>query len=113
MNSFNQILEAAIAAGAAAHTAASPEPMTVVGDDKSYFVSEGMCGFSWVKIKGNTPFGRHCKKVGLARPAYGGGLQIRCPFMSQSYDRGQAWAYAFSSVLKNNDIFAYADGRLD
>jgi hypothetical protein len=33
--------------------------------------------------------------------------------MSQSYDRGQAWAYAFSSVLKNNDIFAYADGRLD
>ena len=113
MNSINQVLKAAMAAGSAAHTAAVPEPMTVVGGDKSYFVSEGMCGFSWVKIKGNTPFGRHCKKVGIARPAYGGGLQIRYPYPSQSYDRGQAWAYAFADVLKDNGVFAYADGRLD
>ena len=114
MTDFNQvILDAALAAGAAAHRNAVPEPMTVVGGDKSYFVSEGMCGFSWVKLKGNTPFGRYCKKVGLARPAYGGGLRISYPFPSQSYDRGQAWAFAFSDVLKANDVFAYADGRLD
>jgi hypothetical protein len=111
--SFKAILEAALAAGAAAHRTAVPEPMTVIGGDKSYYVSEGMCGFSWVKIKGNNGFGAYCKKAGIARPAYGGGLRISYPFPSQSYDRGQAWANAFADVLKDNGIFAYADGNLD
>ena len=110
---FKAILEAALAAGAVAHRTAVPDPMTVVGGGKEYFVSEGMCGFSWVKIKGNNGFGAYCKKIGLATPAYGGGLRIGYPFPSQSYDRGQAWALAFSDVLKDNGIFAYADGRLD
>ena len=111
--SFQAILEAALAAGAAAHRAAVPEPMTVIGGGKEYFVSEGMCGFSWVKIKGNNGFGAYCKKAGIARPAYGGGLRISYPFPSQSYDRGQAWANAFADVLKDNGIFAYADGNID
>ena len=110
---FAWIFDVAGIAGAAAHHAAVPEPMTVVGGDKTYHCSEGMCGFSWVHIKGNTPFGAYCKKAGVARPAYGGGLNIRYPFMSQSYDRGQAWASAFADSLKEHGIFAYADGRLD
>lgn len=116
---FAWIFDVAGAAGAAAHHAAVPEPMTLVtridraGHGRTYHCSEGMCGFSWVHIKGNTPFGAYCKKAGIARPAYGGGLNISYPFMSQSYDRGQAWASAFADSLKSNGIFAYADGRLD
>jgi len=108
-----QILNEANLAGNAAFEAAIPEPMVVVGGSEKYFVSEGPCGFAWVKIKGNTAFGKYCKKNGIARNSYPNGLQISDPHMSQSYDRKMAWAYAFAEVLNANGIEAYADGRLD
>lgn len=108
-----QILQLASAAGDAAFRANVPTPMVVVGGNTQYYVSDGACGFAWVKIKGNTPFGRFCKAKGIARKSYNGGLHIWCSHPSQSYDRKMAWASAFARVLNDNGIDAFGDGRLD
>jgi len=118
---FHSLFAAASEAGLLASAKAVPEPMVVTECDvltgapsgRSYYVSEGVCGFAWVKIKGNTPFGRWAKKMGYARPAYGGGLMIYCPLNTQSYDRKTAWGNAFAKVLNDAGIFAYCDSRLD
>jgi hypothetical protein len=118
---FNSLFAGASEVALEAAAKAVPTPMTVVESDlltgapsgRSYYVSEGLCGFAWVKIKGNTPFGRWAKKMGYARPAYGGGLMIYCPLNTQSYDRKTAWANAFAKVLMDAGIFAYCDSRLD
>jgi hypothetical protein len=118
---FNSLFAGASEVALEAAAKAVPTPMTVVESDlltgapsgRSYYVSEGLCGFAWVKIKGNTPFGRWAKKMGYARPAYGGGLMIYCPLNTQSYDRKTAWATAFAKVLTDAGIFAYCDSRLD
>lgn len=118
---FNSLFAGASEVALEAAAKAVPTPMTVVESDlltgapsgRSYYVSEGLCGFAWVKIKGNTPFGRWAKKMGYARPAYGGGLMIWCPLATQSYDRKTAWASAFAKVLTDAGIFAYCDSRLD
>lgn len=108
-----QILQLASAAGDAAFHNALPDPMVVVDGVKRYVVEGGACGFAWVKIKGNTPFGRFCKAKGIARKSYTGGLHIWCSHPSQSYDRKMAWASAFARVLNDNGIDAFGDGRLD
>jgi len=118
---FHSLFAAASEAGLLASAKAVPTPMYVIESDvitgapleRSYYVSEGVCGFAWVKIKGNTPFGRWAKKMGYARPAYGGGLMIYCPLNTQSYDRKTAWGNAFAKVLMDAGIFAYCDSRLD
>jgi len=103
----------AMAAGDAAYLAAIPEPMTVVGDGKRYYVADGVCGFAWVNVPGNTAFGKWLKANAFARPGYPKGLNIWAPYVTQSYDRKMAWAYAVAEVLAEAGIAARADGRLD
>lgn len=107
------LIDQASAAGNAAFDAAVPEPMTVTDGKRDWHVSEGVCGFAWVRIAGNTPFGRYCKKAGIARPAYGGGLSIYPSRCSQSLDRNTAWASAFARVLQAHGVRADAVSRID
>jgi len=100
-------------AGMAALEAATPRPMTVTGGGKSWHVPEGVCGFAWIKIKGNTAFGRWAKKAGVASKSYPTGLMIWVGVGGQSYERKTAYAGAYAKVLTEAGITAYANSRLD
>jgi hypothetical protein len=113
MTNAQAILQQAQQAGNAAFEAEVPQPMIVTGMGQTHVVDDGVCGFAWVKIKGNTAFGRYCAKQGYARRAYGGGLAFYPGHLSQSYDRKMAWARAFARVLESHGISAYATGHLD
>ena len=111
---FKKLYDAAWAAGVAAAKAAIPEPMVVSGMGQRYFVSEGACGFAWVKVRpANSAFGNWLKKEKLARPAYNGGLDIWISDYNQSVARKEAHARAMAAVLKDAGINAFADSRLD
>lgn len=120
---FAALYEKADAYGFEAAEAATPTPVIfgqAVGlteqidyTKPTYYEAEGLCGFAWIKFKGNTAFGRWAKKEGYARPAYGGGLQIRVAGFGQSIARKEAYAHAFAQVLRAAGIEAYADSRLD
>jgi len=121
---FETLHRQAEMAGMAAGAAAKPKammvgtPTTLLGSsiDASkavYLVPEGVCGFAWVKIKGNTAFGRWMKKVGLARPDYPAGLAISCKAFGQSMERKEAWAHAYAKVLTEAGITAYPQSRMD
>ena len=115
MMNLNRIVEDAIAAGRRAHEAEIPTPMTVVDGAKTYHVSEGLCGFAWVKVYGV----RSNSKIGKALQVHGfkksstGGLQYRVSTMTQSVARKEAFASAMAKVLNDNGIKACADSRLD
>jgi hypothetical protein len=112
-------------AGHNAACACQPTPM-FLGEEKglfsggidyskpTYFVSDGVCGFAWIKIAGNTSFGKWAKKAGVAKSAYGSGLQIWVKDYGQSMQRKEAYAQAFALALKEvGGIDAYADSRMD
>ena len=121
---YAALYEAAEAAGREAADAAVPTPM-IVGEPTTplgntldyskptYFVADGLCGFAWIKFKGNTAFGRWAKKQGYATPAYNGGLQVRVAGFNQSVTRKEAYAHAFAETLRAAGIEAYAESRLD
>ena len=107
---FEALYAQADAAGTLAAEDAVPTPMVVGSETQpfsgvidytkpTYFVSEGLCGFAWVKFKGNTAFGRLAKKTGKASKAYGGGLQVWVSGFGQSVTRKSAYAQAFATVL--------------
>lgn len=113
------------AAGQAAAAAIAPVPMTVFDADlagkpvpggKSYYVSEGACGFGFVKIRpAKGAFVNYCKANKLGFKAYGGGYEIGArvrPF-TQSVERNDAYARAFAKVLSEAGINAYGYSRLD
>ena len=120
---FETLYKTALDAGATAARNITPTPMTVVAhtnplDDnspatKSYFVPDGVCGFGWVSLKGNTAFGRWAKKNGFARRGYPTGLRISSKLMTQSLARNEAWAEGFAAVLRENGIDAYGQSRID
>ena len=120
---YAALYAAADAAGKQAADAAVPTPMIVgkaIGltdqidySQPTYFVADGPCGFAWVQFAGNTGWGRWAKKEGHARPAYGGGLQIRVADYGQSVMRKEAYAQAFADVLREAGVTAYAESRLD
>ena len=101
--------------GVRAAMAAIPKPMTVVDRDgnKVDYVSEGVCGFAWLHVPGNTSFGRWLKKKGLARPDYPTGLSVWVSAYNQSHDRKAAHAYAMASYLQLHGIECSARSRLD
>jgi len=122
--SFEALFDLAEAAGRQAADNATVVPMVVgtakgLFDDSfdttkpTYFVEGGVCGFAWVKFKGNTAFGRWAKKNGKARPAYGGGLQVWVSGYQQSMQRKAAYAQAFAGVLNEAGVTAYAESRMD
>lgn len=87
----------------------------------------GACGFAWVKISGNEPFARWCRKMAKAAEAegrrhhpfgskpYDGGWQWWNPgqFPGQSIDAIEAGAKAFALVLGEHGIRASWSSRLD
>jgi len=86
-------------------------PMIVGGYEP---VLDGVCGFAWIVIKpANCAFANWARREGLGRTGYGGGLHIWVGDFDQSYEKKQAYAWAFAEVLRNAGYMAYSDGRLD
>ena len=120
---FKALYDGMLAAGAAAAAKVTPIPMIVsqhanpLNDaspvTKSWFVADGVCGFGWVSLKGNTAFGKWLKKNGLARPGYPSGLSISSKLMTQSLARNSAWAHGAADFLEANGIKAYGQSRID
>jgi hypothetical protein len=123
---WQALWDAAEAKGFAAGDEAVPVPMIVgeptslFGSDidfskKTHFVSEGVCGFAWVKVTpGTSSFARWLVKTGRVRGrAYGGGVDIWVGHYGQSMQRKEAFARAFASVLREAGIKAYAQSRMD
>ena len=122
---FPAIYAEARTAGMAAGTGATPTPMIVgspstpFGNDidpnkKTYFVPDGPCGFAWINIRpGNCKFANWLKKERLARGSYRGGVDVWVGEFGQSMARKEAYAGAFSKVLREEGIDAYADSRMD
>ena len=85
-------------------------------DFRAKFGEPMYCGFAWVTIKPATSkFARALKAAGVAKTAYGGGLQVWNPGGSytQSMDIKEEGAYAYAKVLQENGISAYAGSRAD
>lgn len=120
---FDEIITAAQTAGLAAGNASHCTPMVVgtavgltntIDESKQiYVINDGACGFAWISFRGNTAFGRHMKKIGQARKAYGGGLQVWVGAFGQSMTRKEAYASAYAATLRAAGIDAYSDSRMD
>lgn len=113
---FGSLYETAHAAGMAAGYGSTPNPMVVSevgGEGKSWYVSEGACGFAWVTIKGTTPFARWAKGAKKASKAYPTGYWFWVSEFGQSVDRKEKYARAFAKVLNEHGIEAFANSRLD
>ena len=121
-----RIYKEADAAGSAAAEAAVPTPMIVgtpttpLGNDidfkkQTYFVSEGACGFAWVKIfPARGKFVSYLKAIGVGSTnGYEGGYDIWVSGYGQSVTRKEAYAGAFAKVLTQYGIKAYGQSRLD
>ena len=121
-----RIYKEADAAGCAAAEAAIPTPMIVgtpttpLGNDidfkkQTYFVSEGACGFAWVKIyPARGAFVTYLKKAGIGSTnSYAGGYDIWVRGYGQSVTRKEAYAQAFAAVLRSYGINCYGESRLD
>ena len=114
---FLSLYDEASRLGYEAGRAATPRPMHVYdGFSREHIetVSDGLCGFAWVKIRPATSsFARYMLKHKLARTSYMGGIEIGISAHNQSYERKIAHARAMAEHFRANGINAYADGRLD
>lgn len=121
---FERIWRVADEAARAAVAASSPTPMVVeqranVLDDtspvlKSWYVEGGMCGFAYIRSKGNTPFGRWFKRAKGATKWYPGGLAISIHDFGQSYERKDTYARTFVRTLAAHGIEdVWMESRLD
>jgi len=132
-----QIYREALEAGERAMKEAKPTPMIVSEADglsdrpkaggKSWYVPSGVCGFAWVKIRGNSWFIRALKKLGLAeadrnnwesrarffKDGYSGGYSFSVREGGQSMELKEAYARAFANVLESYGVYAYASSRMD
>jgi hypothetical protein len=82
----------------------------------------GACGFAWVKLGGNEPFSRYCRKLEketgdrkYGSKGYPTGWQWWNPgqYRGQSVDAIEAGARAFRDVLAAYGISADVGSRLD
>jgi hypothetical protein len=127
MMNYSQIHDECHAAGMTAGIKCRPIPM-MVGEAKSifsneidytkqtYLLDEGACGFAWVTIyPGNSKLANAYKKLGLARPAYGGGVQHWITEFGQSAARKEAYARAYAAKLREltGEERIYMGSRLD
>jgi hypothetical protein len=120
-----EIYAEAFAAGAEAGAKCIPRPMGVYQSDlagnrlgPTEVVSEGLCGFAWVRIKpARGPFVKYLKDNNIGHLSLYGGWMISmgdCCGMSQSMERKEAAGRAFVEVLKRNGIErAWMESRLD
>lgn len=123
---FQAIYDEADLAGKEAANAKTPTPMVVTNrtnplDTESvkhehlvaWVVPGGVCGFAWIKFKGNTAWAKWTKKQGLCGESYPSGRQIWVHYYSQSMELKEAYASAFAKVLQKHGIEAYAGSRMD
>lgn len=122
-----RIWNMAVEAARKAASEAKPTPMVVrqhaqVLDDSSPVVRqwaapEGVCGFAWVRLKGNTAMGRFLKTEDIASAAYPSGLMISAykiaPAVGQSLERAEAAVKAAVGVLRAHGIEAWSESRMD
>lgn len=120
---WRSVWDAAVVAGYAAVEKCVPKPMVVVAHvnpldasseiDKYWNVPDGVCGFAWISMKGNTSFGSWAKKTGIARKAYPSGLNIWISQFGQSMERKLCFATAAAEHLQNAGVKCYANSRMD
>ena len=118
---FREAREAGIAAGNGITPNAMivGTPTTLLGDDidynkRTYYVSEGVCGFAWVVIRpGSSSLARRAVKLGIGYSGYGGGVEISVRDHGQSYERKVRHAIAYADVLRSAGIEASSTSRLD
>ena len=122
---FRVIYNEACQAGLIAGEQIKPIPMTV-GTPTSLFSNEldntkpvyvvegGVCGFASIIIKpGTSSFAKWLMKNALAHKHYYGGVNIWVSGFGQSMTRKEAYARAFSEVLKKYGINNYVESRMD
>lgn len=132
IKTFTSICEKASAAGYAAVKSKQVIPM-VVGHETSfmsgvidetkptYYVEDGVCGFSWVSVKpenkGNTRLGKAeraaLEAAGFRKNDYEKCYQLWISDFNQSMQKKEAYADAFAKVLRENGIRAYSGSRMD
>jgi hypothetical protein len=112
---FEKLYLNAWLAGREAARNCKPRPMIVTNEigDWLDIVDDGMCGFGWVNVPGNTSFGKWLKKNNRARPDYPTGLSIWISDYGQSYEHKAAHAGAMAAYLQVNGIPCRAGSRLD
>lgn len=122
---FRAIFTKAYEAGMAAGKGANPTPMHVVErvnplDDTSPVkrdygvVSDGVCGFASIEIKGAASrFAKWLMANTSVRKNSGPGVRYWVGEFNQSYERKCAFAVAFARVLNENGYDAYVSSRLD
>jgi hypothetical protein len=103
-------------AGRAAAEAIQPVPMIVQDARTGYVyppVLDGVCGFAWVIVPGNTSFGRYLKAEKGCTKGYPKGISYWISGYQQSLTRKEAYAYAFAAILREHGIKGYAHSRID
>lgn len=108
-----EIFARADEAGRAAAAARAVRPMVVIGGEERYYVPDGVCGFAWVVVPGNSSFGKYLKRERGARKGYPSGIHLWVSDYNQSMERKEAYAYGFANVLNEAGISAYAGSRMD
>lgn len=132
LEKFKEIIVKAAIAGNEAVSKAKIIPM-IVGEAKSLFSNEidyskpvefvesGVCGFAWINVypefKGSTKLGKEERKVleaaGFSKNEYEKNYQRWVSEFNQSMQKKEAFARAFSKVLRENGINASAGSRID
>ena len=110
---FSKIWNEAYQAGLDAVANLSVRPMVVHGANQSWYVADGVCGFAWVKVPGNSAFGKWGKSKGLLGKAYPKGLMYWVGEFNQSMQKKEAFADAVAAKLREYGIEAYSDSRMD
>jgi hypothetical protein len=125
---FEKLLNQLAAIADVAYQLAQPTPMAVyetagLSDapkpgGRSWYVSEGVCGFAWVVIKPATSsFAKYLARNEIGYKAYDGGWVLPMHYfiagMSQSLERAEQAAYAVAQELRNNNINCFATSRMD
>lgn len=116
---YNEAHEAGMKAGR--ETQVIPATFTQLADPfdrnsavlQEWHEPDGVCGFAWINVPGNSPFGKWAKSTGLAHKGYPKGLNISCTEFGQSMQRKEAYAWIFAKVLNAHGIKAHAVSRID
>lgn len=102
-------------AGEAAHAAAVPVPMIVVGGEKAWHVPGGVCGFAGVTLPSNRGLGRWLRVNGYGHRHWPSGWYVSTNYNgSQSMERAEAAARAVAKVLSEAGVErVYPFSRID
>lgn len=120
---MSALLKQAHEAGLAAGEAATPTPMVVIQhanpfDDSSPItqvyepVMDGVCGFAYINVPGDTRLGRYLRKCGWRRAFYGG-MERGVGVFGQSMERKGVYAAAFADTLVAAGFQATYSTRMD